>query len=67
MVQKTRWIQSTILLGMHIGIVFTLNIYFGDYVYLLLLIGFPWDKLIDYLIAKLELSISDERLTWFIK
>tara|TARA_R110000868_G_scaffold37111_3_gene131308 strand:- start:4944 stop:5801 length:858 start_codon:yes stop_codon:yes gene_type:complete len=50
--KKTRWIQTTILLSMHIGIVFTLNIYFGDYVYLLILLGYPWDKLINYFIKK---------------
>jgi len=47
--RKTRWIQATLLLGMHIGIVFTMNIYFGDYVYLLILLGYPWDKLLDKL------------------
>lgn len=65
--RKTRWIQAIILMGMHIGIVFTLNIYFGDYVYLLLLIGFPWDKLFDYLTTRFQVSMSNRGLAWLVR
>lgn len=45
--RKTRWIQATLLVSMHVGVVATLNIYFSDYVYLLLFIGYPWDLLLE--------------------
>lgn len=61
--RKTRWIQTTLLLSMHIGILLTMNIYFSDYVYLLIIIGYPWDILLEKLSirvkkAKLEAGIQ---------
>lgn len=45
--RKTRWIQNTLFLAMHIGIAYTMNIFFGDYFYQLIVLGFPWYILID--------------------
>lgn len=43
----------TAIIGMHIGISLTMNIRFDTYVIELLLIGYPWDKLIDRYEARL--------------
>ncbi len=50
--RKTRWIQATMLISMHVGIVLTMNIFFGPYIYILLIIGYPWDKLFNRLLDK---------------
>lgn len=60
--RKTRWIQATLLIGMHVGILVTMNIYFGPYIYILLLIGYPWNKFFDYLLGK----IADSAIHTFI-
>lgn len=50
--KKTRWIQATLLISMHIGILLTMNIYFGPYIYILFIIGYPWNDLMDKLLEK---------------
>jgi hypothetical protein len=50
--KKTRWIQATLLIGMHVGILVTMNIYFGPYIYILLIIGFPWNDWINRVLEK---------------
>lgn len=50
--RKTRWVQATFLISMHVGIVLTMNIFFGPYIYILLLIGYPWGKFFDFLLEK---------------
>ncbi len=42
------------IVGMHFGIEWTMNISFASYVYILILIGFPWYRLIGYLLDKLN-------------
>lgn len=50
--KKTRWIQATLLISMHVGIVLTMNIFFGPYIYILLIIGYPWNDLLDHFLKK---------------
>ncbi len=61
--RKTRWIQTTLLLSMHFGILWTMNIYFSDYVYLLLIIGYPWDILLE----KLSIRVHKAKLDAGVK
>ncbi len=50
--KKARWIQATLLISMHIGILLTMNIYFGPYIYILLIIGYPWNDWVDRWLEK---------------
>ncbi len=43
-----------IIVGMHFGIEWTMNISFASYVYILILAGFPWHRLIDYILNKTD-------------
>ena len=45
--KKTRPYISVALIGMHLGVFFTMNIMFDVYIYILLILGFPWGKWID--------------------
>lgn len=44
---KTRPYIAIALIGMHLGVYFTMNIMFDVYIYLLLILGFPWGDWID--------------------
>lgn len=46
------WV-TTGLIMMHLGIGFTMNIHFTYNIYLLLLVGYPWGRGIDWLRANL--------------
>jgi hypothetical protein len=50
--KKTRWIQATLLISMHAGILLTMNIYFGPYIYILLIIGYPWNDWLNKILEK---------------
>lgn len=50
--RKTRPFAATLLIGMHFGILLTMNINFPKYVYILILLGYPWQRLFDYLIHR---------------
>ncbi len=46
--KKIRPYTTALLIGMHIGITLTMNIRFDAFVMQLILVGFPWYKLIDH-------------------
>lgn len=50
--KKTRWIQATLLISMHVGILITMNIFFGPYIYILLIIGYPWNDWLNNILEK---------------
>lgn len=50
--KRTRWIQTTLLICMHIGIWVTMNIFFGTYIYILLIIGYPWNDWLNRWLEK---------------
>lgn len=46
---KTRPLMTTLLLGLHIGIFFSMNINFLDnFALMMVLVGYPWQKLLKY-------------------
>lgn len=45
--KKLRPYSTTLIIGMHIGITMTMNIRFDAFVIQLILIGYPWYKLLD--------------------
>lgn len=53
---KTRPYVVTAIIAMHIGITLTMNIRFDAYVLELIIIGYPWDQLINRCIGKGYLS-----------
>jgi hypothetical protein len=46
--KKLRPYTTTLLIGMHFGITLTMNIRFDAFVMQLILVGYPWYKLIDH-------------------
>lgn len=50
--KKPRPFITLMLIGMHIGIYYSMNIWFMSYMIGLSIIGFPWYKLINYLAEK---------------
>ena len=48
--KKIRPITTTLLIGMHIGITLSMNIRFDAFVIQLILVGYPWYKVIDHYI-----------------
>lgn len=50
--RKTRWVQATILIGMHFGIYISMSINFRAYFIILLIVGYPWARFFDYLLNK---------------
>ena len=46
--KKLRPYTTTLIIGMHIGITLTMNIRFDAFIFQLILIGYPWYRLIDY-------------------
>lgn len=49
--KKIRPLTTTLLIGMHFGITMTMNIRFDAFVFQLILVGYPWYKLIDMYLA----------------
>lgn len=56
--KKLRPFVTLMLIGMHLGIYYSMNIWFMSYMVQLTIIGFPWYKLFNYL---------DERYKWETK
>lgn len=54
--KKTRPYIGLVLIGMHFGILFSMNINFDKYIYILIILSFPWERLIDYIINRFESS-----------
>jgi len=50
--KKTRPFVGVILIAMHFGILFSMNINFDKYVYILVLLSFPWADLLDKYLFK---------------
>lgn len=42
--QKTRAWMGLLLVGLHIGILHSMNISFDKYIYIIILVAFPWDR-----------------------
>lgn len=57
--RKTRPLQATLLIGMHVGILLVMNIRFSPYMVLLLVMGYPWGRLLDRLKSHLSSIRSD--------
>jgi hypothetical protein len=49
---RTRPFAALALVGMHVGIALSLDIWFGYNVYLLLALGLPWGALLDRLLPR---------------
>ncbi len=49
---KIRWVAAILLVSMHVGVWLTMNILFGPFIYLLILVGFPFNRLIDSLLQR---------------
>ena len=49
--RRYRHLVVILVVGMHIGIFFTMNIFFHASTYLLLLLALPWNRIIDYVLA----------------
>ncbi len=47
--KKYRWIEIILLIGLHIGIDLTMNIFFAAFTYQLILMGFFWNRWINKL------------------
>ena len=54
--RRFRYPVVLLVVSMHLGILVTMNIFFAASTYLLLLLGLPWDRLIDRGLAKMEAS-----------
>lgn len=60
--RKTRPFITILIVGMHIGILATMNINFPTYVYVVLLVGLPWPRFINYLLEKKPDSYLNRKL-----
>ena len=61
--RKTRWIEATLLIMMHFGILITMNIFFHNYIFILVVIGYPWHKLIDKLLISTNKELAGTALS----
>jgi hypothetical protein len=50
--RRYRYYVVMLVVGMHVGIVFTMNIFFEASTYMLLLLGLPWGRLVDGIFAQ---------------
>lgn len=60
--KKPRPFIILILIGMHIGIYYSMNIWFMSYMIGLTIIGFPWYKLFNYLDAKYHWARASKKV-----
>ena len=51
--RRYRYYVVMLVVGMHIGIVFTMNIFFEASTYMLILLGLPWGRIFDWGYAQL--------------
>lgn len=54
--RRTRVLAITALILMHVGVDLSMDIYFGHNIYILLLLGYPWSRLLDRLHRRLSPS-----------
>jgi len=64
---KTRPYIATALIAMHFGVYFTMNIMFDVYIYELLIIGYPWARLIDQYLDLDKNPILAKTYDWSVK
>jgi len=55
--RKLRHVVVLLVVGMHIGIFLTMNIFFHASTYLLLLLGLPWHHIIDYVLDRVRTPV----------
>ena len=51
---KTRPYEASLLIMMHIGVLLSMSINFPKYVYILIMLGYDWYIMIDYLLEKYD-------------
>lgn len=56
--RKYRQVVILLVVGMHIGIVLTMDIFFQASTYLLLLLGIPWNHVINYVLQQIPVLPS---------
>jgi hypothetical protein len=61
---KTRPYIAFALILMHFGVYFTMNIMFGVYIYILLIIGFPWFYLFDRYSTFIKNFFNSNLMKW---
>lgn len=57
--RKTRWIEASCLILLHLGTLFTLNIHFTFFLTFLVLLGYPWASLFDSWLQKNSQSATN--------
>ncbi|MDX1671059.1 MAG: hypothetical protein R3211_01865 [Balneolaceae bacterium] len=60
--RKTRWVEGTMLIAMHIGVSLSMRIAFNSYLILLIVISYPWHRLLDQLLARWPDSVVNRYL-----
>ena len=50
--RKLRWLGATLLICMHFGVSMSMSISFNAFVVILFVIGYPWERLFDFLLEK---------------
>ena len=58
--RRYRYYIVMLVVGMHFGIVLTMNIFFEASTYFLILLALPWGRIIDWLYAKMPLPDQTE-------
>lgn len=61
--RPTRYVVATALVGMHIGVVLTMNIFFTATTVLMVLLALPWPAIIDRVLSGLKSLISSSSLS----
>jgi len=55
--RKPRYVVVLLVVGMHFGIVLTMNIFFHASTYFLILLGLPWHRIIDYVWNHIQMDL----------
>ncbi|HYW36443.1 MAG TPA: hypothetical protein VE868_13625 [Balneolaceae bacterium] len=66
--RRTRWIEATLLIGMHFGVLIIMDISFMHFLVDVIILGYPWASLFDYWLRKKRDSfinsyLEEKRLT----
>lgn len=61
--KKTRILTTTAIIGMHIGVTYSMNIRFDSFIMILVLIGYPW----PYILSKIKITLSSKYADKFTK
>ncbi|MBO6524547.1 MAG: hypothetical protein JJ971_12015 [Balneolaceae bacterium] len=64
--KKFRWAEIVLLIGLHIGIDLTMNIFFAAFTYQLILMGFPWNRWINRLPSSQNLNKNEFLNHWIL-